>query len=166
MSRQLLLMRHAKSSWEDTGLDDIERAVAERGIKDIEQVSKKLVSNQLIPDIIICSPAKRARETASILCRCLDRPEQIIKIADALYLADLPTLLTNVTGLHDSLYMLVGHNPGLDELMVYLCGENLPLTKKGKLMTTAAVAWLKLPELETDNHIAPGSATLCELFRP
>jgi phosphohistidine phosphatase len=72
MSRELLLLRHAKSDWETGALDDFDRPLAKRGRKEAPGVGEWLLREGLVPDLVISSPAERAKETASLVCDAMD----------------------------------------------------------------------------------------------
>ncbi len=148
MNRELLIMRHAKSSWDAGLLRDFERPLAGRGMRDAPRMGAWLREQGLAPDGIVSSPARRARETAEQVCKTLAIPVDEVVWDERLYLADLATLLEVLAALPagSERWLLVGHNPGLDELVIHLCGEPLPRTASGKLMTTAAVARVAMPD--------------------
>lgn len=116
--KTLLLVRHAKSSWGDAGLPDIQRPLNERGLHDAPMMGDRLARRGVQPERWLTSPAVRARTTAEILGRKLGRARADIDVDDRLYGATLNTLLDVIHALDDKLQvaMLVGHNPGLSEL--------------------------------------------------
>jgi len=116
--KTLLLVRHAKSSWGDAGLPDIQRPLNERGQHDASMMGERLARRGVQPERWVTSPAVRARTTAEVLGRMLGRASADIDVDDRLYGATLNTLLDVIHALDDKLQvaMLVGHNPGLSEL--------------------------------------------------
>jgi len=119
-----------------------------------------------MPGLILASPARRAQQTALRLCRAARIPETAIVWAPAIYEASLSTLLhllATDAGGHPRV-MLVGHNPGLELLLLHLVGETVTRTPDGKLLPTATLAWLEMPEHW--HGLPPGSATLLSLTRP
>ncbi len=148
MSRRLLILRHAKSSWDSKAKTDSERPLAKRGKKDAPRLGVWMRKQGLIPDHVISSPAKRAKQTADRVCKELgikmDKMTWDHRIYDAglqelLYvLHDCPTMVKTV--------MLVGHNPGLEMLLTYLGADSVVLPEDGKLLPTAALAELTMPE--------------------
>ena len=85
--KRLLIMRHAKSSWKDSDLTDHERPLKKRGKNDAHQMGKLLKSKKIVPDMIICSTAQRAKETAELLADAMKYKDKII-LSDALYMAE------------------------------------------------------------------------------
>ncbi len=110
--KRLYLVRHAKSSWKDFTLDDFDRPLNKRGKRDAPFMAQKLKEMGEKPDIIISSPAKRAKKTAQHFARTLDVP---LILDDRLYEAhtsDFKAVLKEAFDRYDSV-MLVSHNPGL-----------------------------------------------------
>jgi phosphohistidine phosphatase len=135
--KTLVLIRHAKSSWDDPGLDDRERPLNKRGKRDAPAMGQLLLEKGMTPDLIVSSPAKRARKTAKILADALDYPRDGIELREALYLQGLETLLAVIASLDDAhaCVFLVGHNPELTELANVLTGASID-----NIPTAAAVA--------------------------
>ena len=166
MAHQLIIVRHAKSAWDDPALDDYHRPLSPRGLNDMPQMAHWLAKQKLHIDQILSSPAKRAKQTAHLLCKGAGINDEKIKWRDTLYLADLKTLLETIgqTSSKTKQLMLIGHNPGLEELVQHLCGNDLPLSKSGKLLTTAAIAIVSLPN--GWHEIKPHTSHLIQLIRP
>lgn len=116
--KTLYLLRHAKSSWDDSSLTDRERPLEPRGERDAEKMSKRWSHVNKKPDLIVSSPAARAVATAKIFAAASGYEIKRVKVDDRLYGADAGTLVTVVESLDDKLerVMLVGHNPGFAEL--------------------------------------------------
>ena len=145
MSGQLFILRHAKS---DPGTDasaDFDRPLAKRGFRDAPRIGHWMKKHDLMPDLILSSPAQRARQTIEAVVDELDTAREQIRFDDRLYLADRDTLLQVVQECPENInsILLVGHNPGLDELLESLTDSPPPRNKKGKLLTTAALAVLE-----------------------
>lgn len=164
MSRELLILRHAKSDWEAPA--DRNRELARRGRREAPRVGEWLAEADLIPDAILCSPAVRARQTLAAVLERLEIPGLAVTIDERIYAATLPALLEVLADcpLRAQRVLLVGHNPGLDDLVTHLLATPPPLTAKGKLMTTAALAHCVLPD--DWSSLAPGCARLLHLKRP
>jgi len=147
MPRHLLLLRHGKSDWDAGAASDFERPLSKRGKKDARRMGRWMREEDLAPDCIIASPAQRARETALRVCVELAIPEQTIRFEPRLYEADVPALLEVLaeSPARCKDVMLVGHNPGLADLLAWLWGENLVLPEDGKLLPTATLARLRMP---------------------
>ncbi len=152
MSRYLLLLRHAKSAW-DTGADtDFARPLASRGERDAPVMGKWLKKQGLIPDIVSSSPALRAKQTCEAACRQMGIKQKAINWDQRIYAASVSELLQVLKGYQNKpkTVMLVGHNPGLEDLLLYLAGDHIQLPPDGKLLPTSAVAYVKLPDAWKD----------------
>jgi phosphohistidine phosphatase len=145
-ARELLLLRHAKSAWDAPAATDLERPLSDRGKRDAPRIGGWLQARGLQPDHVVASPARRARQTARRVCRVLGCPA--IDWQPRAYLASLPTLLTLLADCPAPArrVLLVGHNPGLEELLAYLCGPELPAPADGKRLPTATLARIALPD--------------------
>jgi phosphohistidine phosphatase len=117
---QLLLLRHAKSSWEDTSSPDRNRPLNPRGRRATVTMRRVMRDLGLAPDLILVSPAMRTMETMSLLEPWDDTP--LIEPMEELYLASAPRLLTMLREVAETVrtVLLIGHNPGLHELAVIL----------------------------------------------
>lgn len=116
--KQLILLRHAKSSWNDPALADFERPLNKRGRQNAPLIGRRLADRQCFPQRIISSPARRAGKTARLIAEELDYDKHCIDYEPHIYEADAMDLLDLVHSLDDALseVMLVGHNPGLTDL--------------------------------------------------
>jgi len=127
--KRLLIMRHAKSSWKDTDLTDHERPLKKRGKDDAHRMGKLLKSKKIVPDVILCSTAARARETAELVADSMKFKDKII-YTDALYMAEPSDILSEIGnyGKKNKTVMVIGHNPGSEALLQILTGkvESLP----------------------------------------
>jgi phosphohistidine phosphatase len=125
-----------------------------------------LASEGLAPDYAVCSPAVRARQTVEAVLERLDLPSSFLHYDARIYAASAEALLAVLADTPDSAQrvLLVGHNPGLDDLCYHLCGERVPHTGSGKLMTTAAVAQIALPD--TWSALEPGAGRMIRIMRP
>ena len=117
--RQLILVRHAKSSWDDIDLDDHDRPLNKRGERNAPAMGERLKTLGMCPDVVFTSSAVRAATTAQIICGKLDFPEEEIVRKDGLYHADVLKWLGIIRELDDAwkIVMAFGHNPGLTELV-------------------------------------------------
>ena len=160
MSRELFILRHAKSDWDSSAKTDSERPLNKRGRKDAPRIGAWMREHYLYPGWVLCSTAVRARETLNALFL-----GQGIQFSQDLYLADLRTLLKVLHEIppEQNSVMLVGHNPGLDDLVNFLSNMPIPLTDTGKLMTTACLAEFKLPDNWDD---LKGKGELVHIVRP
>lgn len=140
--RELMLLRHAKSDWKEEGLVDIERPLSSRGKKNAAKLGKWLIDNDLMPDLIICSPAQRAQQTLKRICNECSANAIIV---DELYLADHEQLLQVLAETPNAnRVMLIAHNPGLENLLHMLTNGHDEQTVQ--LFPTCAMAHLVLPD--------------------
>ncbi|MEM7400425.1 MAG: histidine phosphatase family protein [Pseudomonadota bacterium] len=131
MQRILTLVRHAKSSWNNSDLNDFERPLNSRGLKNAPEMGKRLADVDFKVDLIISSPAARAITTAELISSELGYNFKRINHNESIYEANLNTLLHLVSSLNDNIHrvLMVGHNPGLTSLCNYLSNakiENMP----------------------------------------
>ena len=146
MSRQLLMLRHAKSDW-NVDTVDFDRPLNKRGEKAAGIMGKWMRKQGLIPDWIISSPARRAQQTIRKVCKTMGIKPDAINFHDGLYQADVRMLLKALAECprHTERVLLVGHNPELEALLDYLL-DSIDMPEDGKLMATATLARLKMPE--------------------
>ena len=141
---QLIIMRHAKSDWSEVDRSDFDRPLTARGRKAAKLMSNWLKQKQYPIDRIICSPALRAKQTCQLVSKELGIPQNSILWETGIYEASLNNLRSLVNqhseGIHTLL--IIGHNPGLDQLLCYLSKDPPPVSSSGKLLTTAAIAIL------------------------
>jgi phosphohistidine phosphatase len=148
--RRLLLLRHAKSSWDDAGLPDRERPLAPRGEKAAVRIAEHVSSQSIAPDLVLCSTALRTRQTLAALLPVL--PGEVeIRLEDELYGASLYGLLARLRELEDSVgvVLVIGHNPTLHALALALTGRGDVLDRfpTGALATVALTTpWAELGE--------------------
>ena len=128
--KKIILIRHGKSAWDQPWLSDHDRPLADRGIHDAPKMASRLKEKSIHPDLILSSTALRAADTAKITAEILGFPEDEIEFEKNLYHASPSILLKYIHLQKDSkdLNLLVGHNPGLNELISHLGGklDNLP----------------------------------------
>lgn len=137
--KTLLVLRHAKSSWENSGLGDHERPLNERGKVDAPRMGTLLAREGLVPDLIISSSAKRALKTAELAAESAGY-EAELTVTRKFYHADPEEYIEVLQTVDDSAerVMVVGHNPGLEDLVEQLGGHY-------ERMPTAALAQIELP---------------------
>lgn len=165
MSIELLLLRHGKSDWE-TQLDDFDRPLVDRGKRSAQRIGAWLARHDLQPDYIISSPAERALVTAQKCCKAMGLGVQHIHADPRVYAADTDMLLTVLKDCPNQAkrVMLVGHNPGLEDLLTWLSDKNIELPEDGKLLPTATLA--KLTMNENWNSLKQGCAVVESITRP
>lgn len=164
--RELLILRHAKSAWDSPAATDFERPLNGRGKRDAPRIGTWLLAQGLQPDHVVASPARRARQTVRRVCRALGRDPASVDWQPRIYLASLPTLLTVLADCPVAArrVLLVGHNPGLEELLEYLGGPGLPPAADGKRLPTATLARVALPNDWA--ALGPGSGRLLAWLQP
>jgi len=128
MKRRLILMRHAKSSWAQSGQPDKQRPLNARGRKDAPRMAEELVARGWEPDAVVCSGARRTRETWSLMEALLGEPRA--EFEDALYLAGLREIRASADGWDDGseCVMVLGHNPGWSDAASHLSGDSVEMT--------------------------------------
>jgi len=158
--KKLLLMRHARSSWDDSNIPDHERPLKKKGKKDAERMGKMLKSKELQPDLILSSTALRAKQTAEIVAESCKCKKEIIYL-DSLYMAEPSDILNSIekNGKDKKTIMVIGHNPGLEAFLQIANGkvESLP-TASIAYLTASVDYWNKLEKA--------GNIKLKKLWRP
>ncbi len=122
--KTLYILRHGKSSWDHVGMSDYDRPLLKKGESRTQKVSKFLEKSKLIPDLIISSPAKRAKQTAKIIAKELNKP---MVYDDNLYPGNSLSILDSVYSIDNEINsaMIVGHNPGLTTVVRELMDNDL-----------------------------------------
>jgi phosphohistidine phosphatase len=146
--KKLLLLRHAKSSWDDAGLADFDRPLNGRGRQAAPLMGDLMRERQLRPDLVISSPAARARETIALVLKASGIRTEL-RYDERIYEATAARLLEVISEVGDEKQevMLVGHNPGFENLLERLTTESLRVP-------TAALA---LVVLDADRWIEAGA---------
>jgi len=124
--KTIILVRHAKSSWKDPSLDDFDRPLNKRGKKNAPFMGKKLKELKVMPDLVLSSPAKRAKKTAIAVAKALDYPKKKILYFNKIYHASaqyLFELLKSLDDEHETI-MLFGHNPSFNGFVDMLLKRN------------------------------------------
>ena len=157
--RELILLRHAHAEPADNGLADIDRPLSPHGLAEAEAAGRWLLEQRLVPDRVLCSPARRTRETLEAVLGLTGYVEQ--RLDERVYDATPGTLAALVDEQRDvERLLLVGHNPGLEQL-VALMHSGQSGDYRG--MPPAAVAVLSLPK---EAMIEPGIAKLAAFWWP
>ncbi|RLD56821.1 MAG: histidine phosphatase family protein [Bacteroidetes bacterium] len=125
--KTLYIARHAKSSWDLSGISDHERPLIEKGIKRTRLIGNYLLQNNEKPDLIISSFAVRAYETAVLIAETLSYPTENIQVENNLYHSDVDILLDHIYSLSNSMnsVMMVGHNPTFTGFANYFLKNNI-----------------------------------------
>jgi phosphohistidine phosphatase len=155
--RTLILLRHGKSDW-STGKPDIDRPLAARGRRQAPDAGRWLAAHIASIDLAVVSPAMRARSTWELVAAELEDPPQT-RFDDRVYAASGDELLTVVRDLTDDVEtpILVGHNPGLEDLVSMLTGERARMPTSGLAVMTVRSPW---------RDTAPRAAELRSSGRP
>jgi phosphohistidine phosphatase len=122
VNRRLLLIRHAKSSWDDASLSDLDRPLVGRGRKAAVRIGSHLRNEGLRPDVVLCSPSRRTRETLDLL----EFSGAEVMYLDELYAASEDELLASTREVRDDaeVVAVVGHNPGIQDLSIELASDD------------------------------------------
>jgi phosphohistidine phosphatase len=156
--QRLYLLRHAKSSWADPGLADHDRPLNSRGRRAAKAIGRHLRDQGIEPQLVLCSSATRARET-------LERIGYAAHVEPELYGAGAGALLARLRKVPAAVpsVMLIGHNPGLQELALLLSRPGAGVRELAAKFPTAALATLALPSWSTLDR---GTAELIDFVRP
>jgi phosphohistidine phosphatase len=129
MTKSLNVMRHAKSSWKDPGVPDFERPLARRGEKAARRMALHLARALSLPELVLCSPATRAVQTYQPIAELFGSSVEV-QIEDELYGASAGALLMRLRALPEEVksVLLIGHNPGVQDLLVELARDGDPAT--------------------------------------
>ena len=158
--KTLLLMRHAKSSWKHTETKDFDRPLNQRGEKDAPRMGRLLKEQELIPQLILSSPAVRARKTVEAVVEASGYTGEV-KYFDSFYLAEPSVYIDFAKTLPDDLerVMVVGHNPGL-EAVVQMLGNQV------ETLPTGTIAHIVLPIQHWNELTGDVQGELVQLWRP
>ena len=164
--KQLLILRHAKSSWDDSELADFDRPLAPRGLKTAPLMGRELARCGWLPDLALVSPALRTRDTWRLVAQEL--PKSVpAQFAEELYEAAAGAILARVRQARAKSLLVIGHNPGLQQFALRLAGagsDEAVFKKIEAKFPTAALARFTLDEDWAD--LAFGSAKLTHCLRP
>ena len=170
--RRLLLLRHAKSSWDQSDLDDMARPLAPRGLKAAPLVGRYVSGRRLVPDLVLCSTAVRARQTLELVLAEWEREDGDgvqVDMRASLYLAPPGELLAAIRRVDEAVgcLMIIGHNPGMAQLADRLAagGDPQGLTTMAAKFPTAALAVIDL-DIGSWKAIQPGAGHLQSFIRP
>ncbi len=157
--KRLLLLRHAKSSWDGAIMADFDRPLNGRGRLAAPFMGELIARENIMPDLIVSSPAKRAIETAELVKENAGLNAEI-RFDERIYEATTETLRQVISSIDDSVEtcMLVGHNPGFEGILNYMTGKTLS-------MPTAALAVIEL-EIDSWSDLKPSIGTLSRIYRP
>jgi phosphohistidine phosphatase len=162
--KRLYLLRHAKSSWDDPSLDDHDRPLAPRGRRASGLIAEHLRRERIAPSLVLCSSARRTRETLERVLPELDPAS--IRVERRLYGAPPEELLARLREVPRGIdsVMLIGHQPAIQELALQLAGEGRELNLVRQKFPTAALATLGFAGDWGELHT--GSAELVAYVKP
>ena len=163
MIRELLILRHGKSDW-DAHMDDLHRPLTDGGKRSAQRIGTWLMRQRLVPDYVISSPAVRALETARKACKAMGRSARDIIEEPGIYLASRRAMVAELEQCPEKTrrVMLVGHNPGLEDLLKYLAGSTVSVPSDDHLLHTTTLARLGMPD--SWRVLRAGCANLIEVF--
>jgi phosphohistidine phosphatase len=165
--KYVYLLRHAKSSWDDPSLADFDRPLAPRGRDAAPRIGARMQAQGLLPDAVLTSGARRAQETWELVRPYLDEPQS--RVEDNLYGATPEIMFAWLRLLQDEIgsVLLIGHNPGFEELATRLAGggRKKALKRLRKKYPTATLAVLRF-DVDQWSEIAWGGAFLDRFIRP
>jgi phosphohistidine phosphatase len=158
--KTLVLVRHAKSSWSQPGLEDRDRPLNRRGKRDAPKMGRRLAKEGVKPDLVLSSPARRALATARLIAKKVGYKRKDIRVHEGLYAVDPAALLKAIrkVGAKHKRVMLVGHNPELAELAHRLSPEIVA-------MPTCAVALMRF-EGKSWGQVGKARPEKTAFFRP
>jgi phosphohistidine phosphatase len=158
--KTLLIMRHGKSSWKHKDLEDHERPLSKRGLRDSRMMADIIQEKELIPQVILASSSVRTTQTAQIFSEETGYQGEIFTL-DSLYLAEAEAYLHELKQLSDDYerVMVIGHNPGLESLLQMITGriEALP---------TGVVAYVSLPITHWEEINGESVGELVQIWKP
>lgn len=160
--REILLLRHAKSDWKNPETEDINRPISDKGKKAACKIAHWLNEHELLPQLVLVSPAKRTEQTL----KRLNLPKQIpVRVLDELYLADLETLIEVLSQIEKKYtrVMLIGHNPGFEKLTQWLT-QPKEQPSETRLFPTSSLAHIILPQHW--GKLLAGEGRLMNFIRP
>ncbi|MGX5667206.1 SixA phosphatase family protein [Rhizobium daejeonense] len=156
--RRLILLRHAKSDWPD-GVDDKKRPLADRGRKAASLMGDYLEREGLVPDLVLVSTAERTQQTWGRVKKAFSQAPEV-RDADAIYEAPAETLMSVLKGVEPvfRVVMMIGHNPGMEDLAVKLIGGGDPDARR-RISEKYPTGGLAVIDFTADTWQAIGSAS-------
>lgn len=168
MSKTLFLLRHAKSSWSAPAHSDFERPLNRRGERSAAVIGIMMKQEKIAPDLILCSSARRTLQTRDIIYPYMPR-NCPVEETSRIYEASVRDIFAVLSELPDNVQkpLLIGHNPGLEQLTMSLCGAagGEELARVQEKFPTGALATIELT-IDTWSDIAPGKGRLRHFVAP
>ncbi len=166
--RYLYLLRHAKSSWRDPSLDDFDRLLAPRGIKACKKMKALFKKTDIVPDLVLCSSAERARGTYELLAGAFGSKTDV-RFEHGLYEVGSQALLKRLRRLDAKIksVMIIGHNTGIEHLALALTSgtETKSLARMRAKFPTLGLACIEIKK-GAWSKLGPGSARLTDFVIP
>jgi phosphohistidine phosphatase len=161
--KRLTLIRHANAEWKNLSVPDFDRPLNKRGMSEAEALAKLLQEQDLVPELLLASTARRTQQTTEIIARKLELLPRRVKAVESLYLAPLEDVLALIHGTGPKVQHLaiVGHNPGMSEVARYLASGGEAI---GDLTTGAACTLTFTSRAWTG--IGPPAARAAQLHPP
>lgn len=158
--KTLYILRHAKSSWDTPEMQDHERPLNKRGRQTAPKMGKLMRKKKKLPDLVLCSTAERARQTAELVTQASSYKGRLEYLPD-FYGAPADVYLKELAKLGEAVQsvMVIGHNPGLEELLQELTGKYEPLP-------TASLAEIRLPIQSWEELLDEAAGELVYVWRP
>ena len=145
--KRLYLLRHSKSSWDDPQLSDFDRPLNKRGYKESKEIAKYISDKEYYPHVILCSTAKRTRETLEPILDYLDYEGEVIFL-DSIYESHWRNLKEEVDKRDEESVMLIGHCPGIEDYLSNILGY-------GETMKTSQLAVIDVEDHKLIDFIRP-----------
>ncbi len=173
--KTILLLRHAKSDWDNPNLADFDRPLAERGLTDAPRMGGALLLFDMVPDKILSSPANRAKQTAKLVAEACGYSKKLIQWESSFYEGSQNDLMVALKQLPDTVerVLLVGHNPSMEAVVARLCTVGSipsPWGDAGGQLLSVRISTGGLVCLEVDidhwESLSQGNATLTWLLVP
>jgi phosphohistidine phosphatase len=162
---RLYLLRHAKSSWDDPTLADHDRPLAARGRRAAKVMAEHVRREGIAPELVLCSSSRRTRQTLTLIAPSLGESTRA-EIKPELYAASAGDLLEALREMPDEVAsaMLIGHNPGIQDLTLGLAGDGPETARVRRKFPTAALATLEFRA--SWRELAPAGAGLVSFVKP
>lgn len=175
MTKRVIILRHAKSDWADEGLADYDRPLNKRGRSDAPRMGEILALANHVPELIISSPALRAKQTAELVAEACEYKKSAIQWEESLYGASSKDIIATLRQLPDDVMrpLIIGHNPTMEETVANLCTVSAGISSWGNVgredfslqMTTASMACLDI-EIDYWSDLMPGRGILQWFLTP
>ncbi len=166
---KLAILRHAKSSWAEPAQADFDRPLAPRGLQAAPLMGRHMLEIGLRPDVVLCSPAARTKATAALVLAAFGLQQPRVVFDAMIYEATADNLFARLQGVPDSVetVLLIGHNPGLQDLVLGLAERPLPKAYADLevKLPTAALVLLQIP-VGTWSSLGLGMCRIAHVMRP